>query len=111
MAQGLRKHRHCYYEVNFKYYYDNHRNCIVRNTYYECMICGHEYHEVSELSQGPPKERSKSSVLEKNKIRHRRFNCKMSSYFALDTALKGVENSSGRGSTDGIVRKTRRNSY
>lgn len=71
MAQGLRKHRHCYYEVNSKYYYDNHRNCMVRNTHYECMICGHEYHEVSELSQGPPKEKSKSSVLEKNKNRHR----------------------------------------
>lgn len=70
MAQGLRKHRHCYYEVNSKYYYDNHRNCMVRNTHYECMICGHEYHEVSELSQGPPKEKSKSSVLEKNKNRH-----------------------------------------
>lgn len=57
MAQGLRKHRHCYYEVNSKYYYDNHRNCMVRNTHYECMICGHKYHEVSELSQGPPKKK------------------------------------------------------
>ena len=49
MSEGLRPHRHCYFEVESKRYFDKNRGCAIRKTHYECMICGHEFYETVEL--------------------------------------------------------------
>ncbi len=54
MSEGLRPHRHCYFEVESRRYFDKNRGCAIRKTHYECMICGHEFYETVELSHDPP---------------------------------------------------------
>ena len=53
MSEGLRPHRHCYFEVESRRYFDKNRGCAIRKTHYECMICGHEFYETVELSHDP----------------------------------------------------------
>ena len=69
MSEGLRPHRHCYFEVESKRYFDKNRGCAIRKTHYECMICGHEFYEIVELSHDPPQYKNKNNVLNRNRNR------------------------------------------
>lgn len=69
MSEGLRPHRHCYFEVESRRYFDKNRGCAVRKTHYECMICGHEFYETVELSHDPPQYKNKNNVLNRNRNR------------------------------------------
>lgn len=69
MSEGLRPHRHCYFEVESRRYFDKNRGCAIRKTHYECMICGHEFYETVELSHDPPQYKNKNNVLNRNRNR------------------------------------------
>lgn len=81
MSEGLRPHRHCYFEVELRRYFDKNRGCAIRKTHYECMICGHEFYETVELSHNTPQYKNKNNVLNRNRNRG-------SFYFALNMAFK-----------------------
>lgn len=69
MAQGLRHHRHEYYEHHTDHYYDDEKHCMIKDVQFRCMICGKIRHEKYEY-RPPPSKGNSNKALNKNKKKY-----------------------------------------